>query len=1012
MPNSTFPKINLRYPNVLAFARFARKGFEQGRVSLRLKKEFNPGQRIVMIFHLTDRPQPIEIIGQIIDKVKEKDGFIYGVRFLNFTEKKLQRILEGKEPKVKKTEKPEAKVQPQEPAPSPKEPAEQKEEKPVISKEPAFEQEAEEKAEAEPPSAISSPSFAEKQEALETKEPEKPAIKEVEESEEEIEEFVIEKNQIPQTFDGRELAEEKEEQKEIIAPQAEEEIKEEEEPVPVLEKETAEEGAVQEISAQKAEGEEELETAFSQMESQELPTLAEQESKEEAVPLEQIEEAEHKFLEQASPESPVQPEELAPEEKPPAELEEEKSREEKFAPLSPELLSDFLFRVVRLVLNPPDPELEDTKKQFSQLYELFQQIMAERDRLGIYLMMSSAGKDFLVEGAQEKPRSIRLLLPQEQMGTLLFRLIEVFDEKELLGIVFRKYLTVEHLQEILLALGRFNPEKDSPDQLVLNLIKSGIYHFNLIFEVDLVAVPEQIREEAKIILARINGELKRLKALSQQISEDPLALLTLRLEDIFFIAQDPELIAQVLEYLSLIESIKDAEISLSGLEEQVLFIIPISLLVGAVEILIKKLSSIPSEKEQERKRIEQVLRKVLARMAYEAPEQALTPLAQLFERKVIKYEELPEGIRDQVASSMLAQEFLQKPDEKLVALDSESDPAQYRRKASQLLWASLALLEEGKIKESERIFGKLVEHIKASSHPFPERAKLARKILAQLSEPMAVEILLKVLKSGKVEARKLCASMLYAGGVGCVPKLLELLEKSEDRQVRRLICEIIARFGRKIESELYAKITQPDAPWYFIRNLLMILAQIKSPVLVDNIGEYLAHPHPRVREEAIRYIFSVKEKDSESYLAQALSDQALSVKVVALNHLLKLDEISETTLGSVKKLLDELIKSEITPEGELGFQRAVELLSRTSKSTFPDQTSINDYLLQLLEQSESRGIFSRAKLDLSPKMKSSLIMALGKRKAEQAQKLISKLAKDKNELIKSTAQKALEEIKS
>ena len=48
---------------------------------------------------------------EIIDKVKEKDGFIYGVRFLNFTEKKLQRILEGKEPKVKKTEKPEAKVQ-------------------------------------------------------------------------------------------------------------------------------------------------------------------------------------------------------------------------------------------------------------------------------------------------------------------------------------------------------------------------------------------------------------------------------------------------------------------------------------------------------------------------------------------------------------------------------------------------------------------------------------------------------------------------------------------------------------------------------------------------------------------------------------------------------------------------------------------------------------------------------------------------------------------------------------
>ena len=68
--------------------------------------------------------------------------------------------------------------------------------------------------------------------------------------------------------------------------------------------------------------------------------------------------------------------------------------------------------------------------------------------------------------------------------------------------------------------------------------------------------------------------------------------------------------------------------------------------------------------------------------------------------------------------------------------------------------------------------------------------------------------------------------------------------------------------------------------------------------------------------------------------------------------------------------------------------------------------------MKILETATPKGIFARAGLELSPKMKASLAQALGKRKVKKAQKLLSKLAKDKEEQTRQSAQKALEELKS
>ena len=967
---SEFPKVTLKYSALEAFVKVAKKYFDQGIFSLQLKREFNPDQRLLLSFQVKDRQQPIEIISQIIDRVEapDKKGFTYGMRFLNFTEKKLNKILEG------------TSIPPETTAPKPK----------IIPPEKPQEIARE--------SIPSSPAEQEKAEIIEAEiiMPEETII----------EQEVVIGTGPRESFDGR--PKEKPEKITKLAEPAPSKSPEPKAPPlpeikPKLETTVPEPRIAQEIKPAEPEAVE--------------PKLIEPEP-EEFIPEPEAEPEIKPGLEKAelvpppvSPESEPQPS-LAQEPTPPEQI-----PSPEWKPISPKDLSDFFFRFCKMVLNPLDPSLPDTTKQFQALFDDFQKMMQNRDRLGIYLALSPSGKDFIIEGAQTLPKSIKIILTPDIVGTLIFRLIQFFDEKGLVGIIFRKFIDFEHFQKFIQELAKFNPEKDSPDELGLRLIQSGIYQFNLILETDLVAVPEKISEETKIILARLSGDLKRLQCLAEQIGEEPLALLTLRLEDVIRLVNNPQVIAQVLEHLPLSWSDKITELEFSDFEEQFIFSIPASILLGCAEILAKKLSGFPAEPESKAKppnkiraRLEKLLRKVMARIAYETPDQALELLAHLLERKLIRYEELPEELRDPVSSFKLAEDFLKTPEQKLELLKNTNSKTEYRKLASQLLWASVALLEKKQPEWADKIFNTLVSQYQDKNPPFPERPKIAREMLKRLSEPMAVELLVRLLDTGKREVKELCAGMIYAGGDACAEKLLSLLEKSEDRNTRRLTCEVLARFGEKVAPLLVKKLNQPQIPWYFTRNLLMILAEIKSPAIQGLLNQFLTHPHQRVREEALGYLFAISGKNSEEILANALNDSESSVKSRALGYLAKLPQISNSSLSGLVNLIKSLEEEEPDAEKELCFQRALDLLSKSAPETLPDRTKTERFLLEILERSEPKGIFSRAKSNLSPKMKIILIEELGKRKVEEAKKILSKLAKDKDEQVKKSAEKALSQL--
>ncbi|CAA9292207.1 MAG: hypothetical protein AVDCRST_MAG11-197, partial [uncultured Gemmatimonadaceae bacterium] len=88
------------------------------------------------------------------------------------------------------------------------------------------------------------------------------------------------------------------------------------------------------------------------------------------------------------------------------------------------------------------------------------------------------------------------------------------------------------------------------------------------------------------------------------------------------------------------------------------------------------------------------------------------------------------------------------------------------------------------------------------------------------------------------------------GGAGAVAALLDELAETENRKARARILEILPRLGGAIGAEVVRRLA--DAPWYVQRNLLAVLHALGETPPEFAAGDWVAHPDPRVRREALR----------------------------------------------------------------------------------------------------------------------------------------------------------------
>jgi hypothetical protein len=109
-------------------------------------------------------------------------------------------------------------------------------------------------------------------------------------------------------------------------------------------------------------------------------------------------------------------------------------------------------------------------------------------------------------------------------------------------------------------------------------------------------------------------------------------------------------------------------------------------------------------------------------------------------------------------------------------------------------------------------------------------------------------------------------------GLDVVELLLDGLETSETRTMRRKLLDLLARFGNDAGPMIVTRLMNEEIPWYVQRNLLTLLVLL--PKVPDGFAPqlFLTHSDERVRREALKLMLRMPQHRQTTIIA-ALSDR-------------------------------------------------------------------------------------------------------------------------------------------
>lgn len=132
----------------------------------------------------------------------------------------------------------------------------------------------------------------------------------------------------------------------------------------------------------------------------------------------------------------------------------------------------------------------------------------------------------------------------------------------------------------------------------------------------------------------------------------------------------------------------------------------------------------------------------------------------------------------------------------------------------------------------------------------PDHSRAAAALWRQLASPDQLRTALREVPIDFGLVEKLVARLRLAAA----EPLLDALEASSARQVRRKLLDLITQLGPEAITIIAGRL--PDERWFVVRNMLMLVADIGT-TCPDIALPYARHADPRVRREALRVLTAI-----------------------------------------------------------------------------------------------------------------------------------------------------------
>ncbi len=159
----------------------------------------------------------------------------------------------------------------------------------------------------------------------------------------------------------------------------------------------------------------------------------------------------------------------------------------------------------------------------------------------------------------------------------------------------------------------------------------------------------------------------------------------------------------------------------------------------------------------------------------------------------------------------------------------------------------------------------------------------ARKALEEIAAPQLTAVYLENLLSGDEGARKQATDRLVLLGAGAMDALLHRLGESPARKERSRIIRVIYLMGKTALPKLEEAVAQ-EAPWYYVRNLILLFGKFGTEAHLPTITPFLEHRDLRVRREALNSIYAIGGQEGRRRVLEALpqADDELKLNIIGL----------------------------------------------------------------------------------------------------------------------------------
>jgi hypothetical protein len=110
--------------------------------------------------------------------------------------------------------------------------------------------------------------------------------------------------------------------------------------------------------------------------------------------------------------------------------------------------------------------------------------------------------------------------------------------------------------------------------------------------------------------------------------------------------------------------------------------------------------------------------------------------------------------------------------------------------------------------------------------------------------------------------------------------LCDLLGLVEKMKLRKVLIETTTEIARE-KPQIFLPYLS-DSRWYLVRNVVLILTQLKNSALFDQVVVLITHRDQRVRKEVLKYLITVPEARAKPFILKFLRDESPALRILAL----------------------------------------------------------------------------------------------------------------------------------